>query len=394
MINNLRKEFEKVYFSNISTTKGLENLAGNIGVSKNSLRIFLGKIKNDSQLRLSTLNLISARLGYRDFQDFCDSFEKAEVSLDFELLDIYYGLVKGEGTRLNDRIFQKANFYFAEKILSNPKNLQEFIKRFAENEEALEYVLAWHPFYEKAAQKEYQDALLKLVKITKDAHIKVFAYSFVFYGRFMSENLTLEDASDLMKKIEQQVVKMRKENEVYMCFPEARYTIAKYFYMFLQEQKSAGEKISGGYILKNLPEKGGILFADQLIFRTYVSSGLNALQRHEQADAYFDKIPTEKELKKFSEENPHLQANTYLYKITRAITLFYLGKKSDSMAIFDSLPIDISDGKNFPFDTKIYFELQYYRLGLQLYPKREDFKQRLELLIRKTQFTFLNKFLC
>jgi hypothetical protein len=164
--------------------------------------------------------------------------------------------------------------------------------------------------------------------------------------------------------------------------------------MFLQEQKSAGEKISGGYILKNLPEKGGILFADQLIFRTYVSSGLNALQRHEQADAYFDKIPTEKELRKFAEENPHLQANTYLYKITRAITLFYLGKKSDSMAIFDSLPIDISDGKNFPFDTKIYFELQYYRLGLQLYPKREDFKQRLELLIRKTQFTFLNKFLC
>ncbi|SFI65906.1 hypothetical protein SAMN05421638_0511 [Kaistella treverensis] len=394
MINSLRKEFEKVYFSNISTTKGLENLASNIGVSKNSLRRFLGKIKNSSQLRLSTLNLISARLGYRDFQDFCDTFQNGEVSLDFELLDIYYGLVKGEGTRLNDRIFQKANFYFAEKILSNPKNLQEFIKRFADNEEALEYVLAWHPFYEKAAQKEYQDALLKLVKITKDAHIKVFAYSFVFYGRFMSEKLNLEDAADLMKKIELQVVKMRKESDVYMAFPEARYTIAKYFYMFLQEQKSTGDQISASYELKNLPENGGILFAEQIIFRTYVSSALNAIERYEDADACFKEIPTEKQLNEFAEENPHLQANIFLYKITRAITLFYLGKRSDAVTIFESLPIDINDGKNFPFDCKIYFELQYYRLGKHLFPKREDLKLRFDFLIAKTQYTFLNRFQC
>lgn len=394
MIDLLRKEFEKVYFSNISTTKGLEDLAVNIGISKNSLRRFLGKIKYESQLSLSTLNLISQRLGFRNFQDFCDNSENGEVTLDFKLLDIYYGLVKGEGTRLNDRIFQKANFYFAEKILSDPRNLQEFIKRFAENEEALEYVLAWHPFYEKIAYKDYQDALLTLAKITSKAHIKVFACSFILFGKFMSESLDIYEAGKLMMNIEKQVLKMRKESTDYLVFPEARFTIAKYIYSFLQPVERGNENAAGMYELKNIPENGGVLFSDQLIFRTYVSNMLNVLKQFKLADFYFDEIPSELNLKKFAVENPHLQAHAYLYKITRATTLFYLGNRKESLTIFCNLPIDVNDGKNFPFDSKIYFELQYYLLGQQLYPKREDYKQRFDLLIRKTKFTFLNKFLC
>ncbi len=34
MIDDLKKEFEKVYFSHISSTKGIENLAKNIGISR------------------------------------------------------------------------------------------------------------------------------------------------------------------------------------------------------------------------------------------------------------------------------------------------------------------------------------------------------------------------
>jgi hypothetical protein len=104
MIDKLRQEFEKIYFSNIATTKGLESLAINMGVSKNSLRRFLGKIKNDSQLRVSTLNLIAARLGYRNFQDFCDTSGAAAPTMDFDLLDIYYSSVKGKGTSLNETV--------------------------------------------------------------------------------------------------------------------------------------------------------------------------------------------------------------------------------------------------------------------------------------------------
>lgn len=389
MIDKLRAEFEKVYFSNIATTKGLENLAINIGVSKNSLRRFLGKIKNDSQLRMSTLNLISSRLGYKNFQDFCDSLNSKQPSMDFELLEIYYGLVKGKGTTLFESRFQKANYYFAQKILDNPYDLKEFIKRFSQNEEALEYVFAWHPSYAHIAHIDYQEALLKLAKITSKAHIKVFAYSFVYFGRFVSENLKIDDADYLMNAIEKAVAKMRKESDEFMVFPEARFTIAKHIHTYLHSKATQEKSVS--YKFKNLNENVGISFGDQLIYRTYVSNILNILKEYEKADQYITEIPSEKKLKDFADENRHRKAHLYLFKITRATTLFKLGKKKESLIIFDSLPIDINDAQTFSFDSKIYFELQYYYLGQQLYPKRKDFRERFEILVDKTQFTYLNK---
>src|SRR5690606_8960228 len=135
MVQKLRREFEEIYFSTISTTKGLEALAVNIGISKNSMRRFLGKIQDNTKLRDSTLSLIAQRLGYKDYRDYCNSVGREKYTLDFELLDIYYGIVKGQGTSLNETRFQLANYYFAEKIISDPQNLKEFVKRFAQNEE-------------------------------------------------------------------------------------------------------------------------------------------------------------------------------------------------------------------------------------------------------------------
>jgi len=389
MIDKLRKEFENVYFSNVSTTKGLENLAINIGISKNSLRRFLGKIKNESLLRNSTLNLISERLGYKSFRDFCENSNSDKPTMDFELLDIYYGSVKGKGTSLNENRFQKANYYFAQKILSNPIDLKEFVKRFFENEEALEYVVAWHPSYGHIAQENYQDALLKLAKISSKAHVKVFAYAFIYFGKFMSEQLKIDEADHLMKMIEKSVIKMRKESGEFMVFPEARYSIAKHIHTFLHSVNIGTAKISG-FKFRNIDENRGESFADQIVFCTYVSNLLNILKQYEMADQYFTEIPSEKQLQICVEENQHLKPQLYLYKITRATMLFKMDKREEALRIFDTLPIDINDSKSFSFDSKIYFELQYYYLGKQLFPERKDFKERFQILVERTQFTYFN----
>lgn len=391
MIDKLRKEFENVYFSHISTTKGLENLALNIGISRNSLRRFLGKIKNESQLRISTLNLISTRLGYKSFQDFCERSDSNLPTMDFDLLDIYYGRIKGKGTTLNEIRFQEANYYFAQKILSNTNDLKEFVKRFVDNEEALEYVFAWHPSYEHITQENYQEALLTLAKVGTKAHVKVFAYSFVYFGKFISENLKITEADKLMLLIEKAVVKMRQESDDFMAFPEARFSIAKHIHTFLHLKKTNDNKSSANYKFKNLSENCGVLFSDQLIFLTYVSNILNILKEYEKADMYFTEIASEKKLKNFAEENHHLKAHLHLYKITRATTLFHRGKKKEALSIFETLPNDINDTKIFSFDSKIYFELQYYLLGIQLYPKRADFKEKFVILVDRTQFTYLRK---
>lgn len=73
MNEKLRERFIKTYVAQIQTTDDIETLAKKIGISKNSLRRFLGKIESNGQMRLSTLNLIAKSIGYNDFEDFCDT---------------------------------------------------------------------------------------------------------------------------------------------------------------------------------------------------------------------------------------------------------------------------------------------------------------------------------
>ncbi len=387
MIDKLREEFEEIYFSNIATTKGLESLAVNMGVSKNSLRRFLGKIKNDSKLRVSTLNLIAVRLGYHNFQDFCERSGSSTPTLDFDLLDIYYGTVKGRGTSLNETRFQKANYYFAKKIVSHPGNLTEFVKRFATNEEALEYVFAWHPSYEHIANRNYQEALLYLAKISRKAHVKVFALSFVYFGKFMSENLTETEAIDLMHSIEKHFVKMRKED--FEVFPEARYSTVKSIHRHIFGDPSK----SDFFPLLPHPDYTFIHsrpLIDQIIYTSYVGNMLTILKDYNTAEMLIGDAPTEKALKIFEDENPLFRCHVHLYRITLALVMFHIGKVKEAMYMFDQLLVNSTDVMHYSFDSKIYFELQYYNLGCKLYPKREDFHQKYRLLLQRTKFSYLS----
>ena len=172
MIEKLKEEFTEIYFTNISSTKGLEMLSQNIGISKNSMRRFLGKLNDGTKLRTSTLNLIAEKLGYRNYQDFCENYNNISLTIDFKTLETFYNSVKGKGVVLGEERFQNVNYGFSEKIILDSNNLKEFIKRFSNNHEALEYVLAWHPTYSRINNEDYQEAILKVAKITNNSHLK------------------------------------------------------------------------------------------------------------------------------------------------------------------------------------------------------------------------------
>lgn len=392
MIQKLRREFEEIYFSTFSTTKGLETLAANIGISKNSMRRFLGKIQDNTKLRDSTLSLIAQRLGYKDYRDFCNSASREKYTLDFELLDIYYGIVKGQGTSLNETRFQIANYYFAEKIISDPQNLKEFVKRFAQNEEALEYVLAWHPSYENVAHKHYQEALFNFAKITSKSHVKVFAIAFVYFGKFMSENLDVEESAKILAQIEKSVMKMRKESTKFEAFPEARYMIARSIHDYLLSGKPENYRLPT--VLQReitLSHLSGIGFAERFIYSTYVTNILNIVKDYESADICFGEGISDKRLAEFEIENHAYRAHVFLYRLERSITLYHLGNKEAAMDIFNSLPSDINNMKTFSFDSKMYFEIKYLYFAQKIYPKRKDIRQRFELLANRMKFSYLKK---
>ena len=70
--------------------------------------------------------------------------------------------------------------------------------------------------------------------------------------------------------------------------------------------------------------------------------------------------------------------------------MFHLGKEKEAMYMFDQLLVNSTDVMRYSFDSKIYFELQYYNLGCKLYPKREDFHQKYQLLLQRTKFSYLS----
>ena len=392
MVQNLKREFEEIYFSNVSTTKGLEAVAKNIGISKNSMRRFLGKLNDSTQLRPSTLNLIARRLGYKDFRDFCDRHGQEKYTLDFNLLDIFYGTVKGKEATGNEPHFQLANYYFAEKIIADHRNLKEFIKRYSDNEAALEYVLAWHPSYENVGHRHYRDALAAVAKVSQKAHIRVFALSFMYFGKFMSGDLDLEESKKVMSQIEKHVQRMRAEQSAFHAFLEARYMIAKCIHHTLANENGPGVPLPTALqrelTLANIPD---LTLADRIIFSTYVSDILNTLQDYENADLCFGEEVSEKQLLAFEEQFPDFKAHVFLYRLNRAVTLYYTGRKEKSMDCFEKLPSDLNNIRVFSFDSNRYFELKYLRFAKDLYPKRKDIIRRFDILVEQMNFTYLNQ---
>lgn len=376
MVEKLRKDFIEIYFTNISSTKGVEMLSKNIGISKNSLRRFLGKLNDGGKLRISTLNLISEKLGYRNFQDFCQNHDKKETTIDFKTIEIFYESVKGKGVVLGEERYQNVNYDFSEKIIMDSNNLREFIKRFSNNHEALEYVLAWHPCYGRIADKDYQDTLMKMAKNTGNSHLKVFSYSFVFFGKFLSNSFDKNEEDIYLKSLEKYIKQMRKNYHFFWSFPEVRFAIVKCL-----KEKSFHIDAKNVYY-QNMSSQ------ERFIFNLYLSDALNLIKDYENADLLQNAIFNIKNIEEFERENYHNKIQLLLLKVIRGITLFNINNVEEAKQMFRKLTEEISEMKLIPFDIKDYFEIQYYYLANKLFPESIDFRNKLDLLVKKTKFVY------
>lgn len=386
MTEKLKSEFEEKYYTEISTTKGIEVLAQNIGISKNSLRRFLGKLYSENSLSISILNRISSYMGYNDFQDFTKQTSENRSDLDFDILEIFYESVKGKGVVMGENRFQDVNYEFAKKIITNQNNLQKFITKFSNNYEALEYVLAWHPTYGRIARKEYQQSLLNFSLICDKSHLKVFSQSFVLFGKFVSMNYSDEKQIETeLKIIEKNIKKMRIEYPFFCDFPEVRFAIAKTLFYYQNNYD----------LLLNSEIKNQTIYNDKfntlnnrVIHQLYYADCLNLIGKYEDAESTQSQF-SKSDLEHFAHSNYHHQTQMILFKVSRGISLFKTGNVKESREIFDDL--SKLNHEKLPFDTKDYFELQYYLLGKFLFPDNDSFHQKLNHKIEETGFEYFRK---
>lgn len=384
MIEKLKAEFEKKNYIETATIKGIEELAIIIGISKNTLRRFLGKIKSETKLSTVTLNLIANHLGYKSYKEFSE-YDTKKTTIDFFTLELYYDSIKNKGVVFNEKRFQDVNREFAKKIILNETNSKQFLKIFSNNNEALEYVLAWHPTYGKICQIEYQNIIEKYASKSNLSYTKVFAFSFVLFGKFASNALNNDDHK-LLEKTEKEVRKMRKEYDYYWAFPEVRFAIAKTLYFFKFKPSELENYIKSSILFF---EEKTLTTHERTIYSSYYANALNLIGKFELANELQTKHI---DINFLSSENYyHSYAQLPFYKISRAITLFNIGKIEEAKEIYNDFKKQkLSD---LPFDIKDYVEIQYYILGYHFNKKNELYLKKIEEIISKTGFNYFKKFL-
>ena len=383
-IDRLREDFKKVYHSKIQTTKDIEELAPKINISNSTLRRFLGKIKSESKSSPKTLNIISNSLGYSSFDDYCRPKNSSLLEQDF--LKVFYDSVKDKGVLKSESGYNDVNYQYAEKILKTNENTKEFVKRFATNRVALEYTLAWHPYYGKITDLEYQKILINLGKKTEISHIKVFAPSFVLFGKFVSENFDdKKEIEEQLKIIDKQLVQMRKEYKWFFVFPEFRAAAARVLYYFhYNDHQNLEKEIQTQY--SNFRKK--TINGDRVFFASYFADCLNLIGRYSEAKEFVSEISKE-DYEEFKEEY-HYKRDKYLFCIVKGITLFHLGEKKESEKLFQE--VSNVTFMEFPFDIRDYLALQYYLLGKLLYPKKTKFSDGFNSKIKEMKYTYFNRF--
>ena len=383
-IDRLREDFKKVYHSKIQTTKDIEELAKKINIGNSTLRRFLGKMKAESKFSSVTLNLICKHMGYSSFDDYCKPKNISLLKQDF--LKVFYDSVKDKGVLKSESGYNDVNYKYAEKILETNENTKEFVKRFATNRVALEYTLAWHPHYGKITAPEYQEILTDLGKKTEISHIKVFAPSFVLFGKFVSENFDdKKEIEEQLKLIDKQLVLMRKEYKWFFVFPEFRAAAARVLYYFhYNDHQNLEKEIQTQY--SNFRKK--TINGDRVFFASYFADCLNLIGRYSEAKEFISEISKE-DYEEFKKEY-HYNRDKYLFCIVKGITLFHLGEKKESEKLFQE--VSNVNFMEFPFDIRDYLALQYYLLGKLLYPKKTKYSDGFNSKIKEIKFTYFNKF--
>jgi hypothetical protein len=383
-IDRLREDFKKVYHSKIQTTKDIEELAKKINIGNSTLRRFLGRMEAESKFSSVTLNLICKHMGYSSFDDYCKPKNISLLKQDF--LKVFYDSVKDKGVLKSESGYNDVNYKYAEKILETNENTKEFVKRFATNRVALEYTLAWHPHYGKITAPEYQEILTDLGKKTEISHIKVFAPSFVLFGKFVSENFDdKKEIEEQLKIIDKQLVQMRKEYKWFFVFPEFRAAAARVLYYFhYNDHQNLEKEIQTQY--SNFRKK--TINGDRVFFASYFADCLNLIGRYSEAKEFISEISKE-DYEEFKKEY-HYNRDKYLFCIVKGITLFHLGEKKESEKLFQE--VSNVTFMEFPFDIRDYLALQYYLLGKLLYPKKTKFSDGFNSKIKEMKFTYFNRF--
>lgn len=385
MITKLREEFQIKYADDFSTVKKLESLSSKIGISKNTLRRFLGKMSSESNPSLHTINAISKSLNYINFEDFKFKKENFPALILDDGTKLFYDFLKQNKLKEQKQsVFQNINILNAEKIINNPELLRQFYLEYRDSPDVIEFVLGWHPSYHRFACQDYQMILHDFAKHSKISHFEVFTKSIVIIGNYLSENHSNSETD--FQNLEKSYRKMIKKFGNFYPFPIARFTVAKTLFLSSQSPEKLDDFIKEQI---QLPHKLKLSDLQTIVHHVHFADALNLIGRYEEANQL---------LKFYNEENfdriwnlYYPEKYKYLFRVTKMMSLLGLKKIDEAKTYFDDFKIDFKD-KNLTFDIASYIQLQYCTLGCFLDKNNSDYYfENMRKMIEETQFSYWNQ---
>lgn len=263
-LDNLRNDVKNYFGKSLFSVKDFSDLASEAKISTQTLRRFFGKIDREKNVSTTSLNIICNYIGYTDWDSYCKQKNNEDDFIDntsiLKLIFSFYDNVINSNTSIETKEFYDINFDFSETIITNPNFAKQFLLRYQNQKNILQYVFPFFPYYNKCATDWYVKLMESYLNIDKTPHIQVSMNAFLAFGAFLSKNN--KKFHRYLSKCENAIEAMREEYE-FFYWPETRYAVAKIFEASLQNDRNKILSIIDEFIQRNNKTKSnGIIHTE------------------------------------------------------------------------------------------------------------------------------------
>ncbi|WP_234111221.1 hypothetical protein [Chryseobacterium sp. R2A-55] len=338
-------------------------------VHSQTLRRFFGVIKYDGGFSTFTLDALAIYTGFKNFSHFKQDLLRNE-------LDIFFTEFGGK----SDDFWDMSN-KLCRQITESPTMLISLHCKMMKYPLVRKFFIEEHPMRDMIAGA-YVQYFQDYLKFHRNNEAKIFAYSFMFMGAFLSEN------PEFMELYHRKIAETEVTEEVSMVFAGRKFGVQLLYSWLKGDDKMFQEVYAEMLVSRRLYLPGSIhsvfsfenVILEYLIFTDKTAEIKWLIENNTE-----QKIP---DCSILPEER--LLSHAESLKILCAVAYFKIGDRENSLQYLNDVVLD-----NLYCGCTKYFSILYYFVKYDFVGKEEKtkIKENLKNLIEETHFSFYNNWM-
>ncbi|WP_304344296.1 hypothetical protein [Chryseobacterium koreense] len=334
-----------------------------------TLRRFFGVIKYDGGFSSFTLDALAFYVGFKNFSHFKQNLLRNE-------LDSFFTEFGGKSDD-----FWDMSEKLCRQITDSPTMLVSLHFKMMKYPMARKFFIEEHPMRDMLAGA-YVQYFQDYLKFNQSNESKIFAYSFMFLGAFLSEN------SEFMEIYHRKIEETGLTADVLMVFAGRKFGVQLMYSWLNGDEEKFQDVYEEMLATRSVYQTQSIhstcsfehVILDHLIF-TDKTAEMKWLIENKTEQEITDRsiLPEDR-----------LQSHRECWKILCAVAYHKMGEKENSLQYLNEVALE-----NLSYGCTKYYSILYYFVKYDLVGKDEKvrIKEHLEDLIEETRFSFYNNWL-